>query len=802
LRDELHSGGLLLAKPLTYHTSAPAATTTAHFSNSSYLGFHTDGSSKSCNLSQVQFPGEGLPLVDHDILARSISYDMHHGMPQDVHSLPACSGISSPAGNTSNPMAGEVNGAVLNQLLFPSLASPSAASSSSSGHGKLDAACSPSCGSPPHQQLLDRTVVPNGGWQLGNNLASSSQQQQQQLLAHAQQQQIMLDALHNSSQSQTAAASVPQNPGLFGAASTAEQEWFEQLLAAAAAVDSPATPLAGSSSVQWPSAAVDCSSRNAALLNQQQQLLLALQAAALQGGSSSGLLSTPAAQLSNHLLQQVLQLQQQQQQQQQQQAQQLNAALALAALGGQGNSSQANNLLAQQLLLNNPAAAACGLWPQQQANLAAGPGNSLAAMAAGFNPQLACIAPALLHNQQLSAQLLAGQAGTAATAAAAVAPVSTALAQLLSAQLGNLIHQAGPAALAAAAAASGAPWGGYPPGSVEQHPSAPFSPINVGRHSHQQRPRRGSKTSNGYSNSPPPKEDCGGRRTSSSSIISSATKVATTGAASADDTAAIVLLPGMRLHDLSPDGFQDTWGADCPGPDRLSNSHRRSEASVALSIASGCRSSSTASSSSCSSDVALDVAPSSSSPGSSICGGIDWDEGDKPRPPTATAAPPPTDAGEATAPDTTDAAAEAVAGADSSSSSSSNKAGSCPVWFPSPRELSGDDSWYLTCPATNRLFVGNIGCWVDESALLGYFGKYGNVVDVQVRRQDVLQEVVETVVGNCSGHLWWWWWQCGGADRLLQAAHGWSPYLQLCHVGALLVVFQVPSAMKITDGQP
>lgn len=54
------------------------------------------------------------------------------------------------------------------------------------------------------------------------------------------------------------------------------------------------------------------------------------------------------------------------------------------------------------------------------------------------------------------------------------------------------------------------------------------------------------------------------------------------------------------------------------------------------------------------------------------------------------------------------------------------------MWFPGAREASGDDSWYLGCPPTCRLFVGNIGSWVDEDALLGYFGKYGNVVDVQV----------------------------------------------------------------------
>lgn len=54
------------------------------------------------------------------------------------------------------------------------------------------------------------------------------------------------------------------------------------------------------------------------------------------------------------------------------------------------------------------------------------------------------------------------------------------------------------------------------------------------------------------------------------------------------------------------------------------------------------------------------------------------------------------------------------------------------VWYPSAGDRCGDDSWYLQLPRTSRLFVGNIGCWVDEGLLLSYFGRYGSVVDVQV----------------------------------------------------------------------
>jgi len=158
LRDELHSGGLLLAKPPTYHASTPAANTTAHFSSNPFFGFQADGSSKSCNLNQIQFPGEGLPLVDHDVLARSISYDMHHGISHDAHSLPSCSAISSPTGNTSIPAGGEVtNGALLNQLLFPSSASLRCSQAGQQWPWQSGRCFSPSCGSPPHQ-LLDRTV--------------------------------------------------------------------------------------------------------------------------------------------------------------------------------------------------------------------------------------------------------------------------------------------------------------------------------------------------------------------------------------------------------------------------------------------------------------------------------------------------------------------------------------------------------------------------------------------------------------------------------------------------------------------
>jgi hypothetical protein len=74
--------------------------------------------------------------------------------------------------------------------------------------------------------------------------------------------------------------------------------------------------------------------------------------------------------------------------------------------------------------------------------------------------------------------------------------------------------------------------------------------------------------------------------------------------------------------------------------------------------------------------------------------------------------------------DQTPAASKAAAG---------KAAAAAGVWIPGQLEAAGDDSWYLPRPPTCRLFVGNIGCWVDESMLLGYFGKYGNVVDVQVR---------------------------------------------------------------------
>lgn len=40
--------------------------------------------------------------------------------------------------------------------------------------------------------------------------------------------------------------------------------------------------------------------------------------------------------------------------------------------------------------------------------------------------------------------------------------------------------------------------------------------------------------------------------------------------------------------------------------------------------------------------------------------------------------------------------------------------GGCPAWLPTPAEASRGDSWYLRPPATARLFVGNIGSWVDE----------------------------------------------------------------------------------------
>ena len=46
----------------------------------------------------------------------------------------------------------------------------------------------------------------------------------------------------------------------------------------------------------------------------------------------------------------------------------------------------------------------------------------------------------------------------------------------------------------------------------------------------------------------------------------------------------------------------------------------------------------------------------------------------------------------------------------------------------------GVGPWPLVAPgSTCRLFIGNLGWWVDEQLLLEYFGKCGQVVDIQVR---------------------------------------------------------------------
>lgn len=65
----------------------------------------------------------------------------------------------------------------------------------------------------------------------------------------------------------------------------------------------------------------------------------------------------------------------------------------------------------------------------------------------------------------------------------------------------------------------------------------------------------------------------------------------------------------------------------------------------------------------------------------------------------------------------------------------------------------GNDEWYLPTPSTCRLFVGNIGWWVDESQLLEWFGPYGHVTDVQVGLQKTQRASVTaiTLIGPGGG---------------------------------------------------
>jgi len=235
LRDDLHGGGLLLAKQPTYHGNAHSAASAAHFASTSLAGaYSTDiTNSKPCSVSQFQFhQGEGMSAaLDHDVLARAASFDMRCVFSGDVSNLPPCSALSSPVGGVGSLAANGVDGSVLNQLLLSGSSSGSATRTSSSGSSNLVSACSPHCSSPQQQQLL----TDRADWQLGRDFSPHSQQQ---LLAQAQQQQqqLLFDDLHLTSQPQAAAGSPHQQQhAMFGPAVSGEQEWLEQLLGAAAA---------------------------------------------------------------------------------------------------------------------------------------------------------------------------------------------------------------------------------------------------------------------------------------------------------------------------------------------------------------------------------------------------------------------------------------------------------------------------------------------------------------------------------------------------------------------------------------
>lgn len=216
-----------------------------------------------------------------------------------------------------------------------------------------------------------------------------------------------------------------------------------------------------------------------------------------------------------------------------------------------------------------------------------------------------------------------------------------------------------------------------------------------------------------------------------------------------------VLPAGVTVQDLCPTKYEDTWGAP-EGSDETTAT--TTATATSLSSTSSCQLARGSSSASSSSIESVTESPSS------LCGSAlsissrqgsgntadpkwQWDShfcsldddagakgssgvaGRAVRKASGAAAKQAATAQQQAADDTV---ADKDQGADAAKAASA-AAGGCAVWIPGAREAAGDDSWYLPRPPTCRLFVGNIGCWVDEVMLLAYFGKYGHVVDVQVR---------------------------------------------------------------------
>jgi hypothetical protein len=688
------------------------------------------------------------------------------GLDQDqVYHAAAAAGaaVHSPLASSpahSNAAAGSaaakrhsngIDGVLLNQLL---LQTP--ADSRSNLHSKASA---PS--QHQQQQLLQQLRMPHnshghmydgsaltppapGDWRLGTDVQCEpvAAPELQELLSQfpASQHKVLLDSLMASTNPQellltlqaaaatdTLGSPLHNHHQVFDHGSA---HWMQQAVAAAGT--SPSQHSGITDLLLHPNTPTAPNSGNQLLQQLQLQASLAAQQAAMSSSVPAAAASSLSAAQQQLLLQQLQSV-----------AAAANNPGALAQLlqqqmyshGHSNNAAAASNLwnnLAAVGLGTSPAAAAAALaaQQQQQQQTAMSAFMAQAALAQQRQQQHSSMVAAGHYYQQLAAQLMANQL------AAASSPSS--YASLATSSFGSLAGSSAPSRAGSAGFGSirDGMSGGVGLGSSFQRAPSGFS---KGRRNSRALSNSGSSraTSAGLSGS----VDVFGYLGSSSGGSSRASSYAGSDMEAAADSAAAALAAGLTLQDLCPASFQETWGAAAAAAATASNSSSSASSDAASSSwgsSSGAASPASSPGSSTSSKSAASAVTAANCSAACPPGTTSQQQ----QQPSKGAATNPANVCPAASNDAVKAsskkdqravaAAAAVGDASCKQQQQLSKLGGCPVWFPGAREASGDDSWYLDCPPTCRLFVGNIGSWVDEDALLGYFGKYGNVVDVQV----------------------------------------------------------------------
>jgi hypothetical protein len=690
----------------------------------SSFGMNSMGSIKAAAASHHQLDAYHSAGLDQDQ-----SYHAAAAAAVAVHSplasSPAHSNVAA-GSSAAKQHSNGIYGALLNQLL---LQTP--ADSRSNLHSK---------GGPSsqQQQLLQQLRMPHnshahmfdssaltppapGDWRLGTDVQCESAfaaPELQELLAQfpASQHKVLLDSLMASTNPQELlltlqAAAATDNLGSplhshhqqqHQAFDHGSNHWMQQAMAAAGTSPSQCSGI--EDLLLHPNTPTAPNSGNHLLQQLQLQARVAAQQAAMSSSVPAAAASSMSAAQQQLLLQQLQSV-----------AAAANNPGALAQLLQQqmynhGHSNAAANSLWNNLaaggLGTSPAAAALAAQQQQSAMSAY---LAQAALAQQRQQQHSSMMAAGQYYQQLAAQLMASQL------AAASGPSS--YGSLAASSFGSLAGSSAPSRAGSAGSSS------MLGGAAGSFPRAPLG-FNKGRRNSRALSSSGSSRANsaGLSGS----VDVFGYLGSSSGGSSRASSYAGSDMETAADSAAAALAAGLTLQDLCPASFEETWGGATAAAAPASSSASSDAASSSWNSSSGAASpASSPGSSKTASTAAADTSNNACPPG------IASQQQLQPK-------------GAATYPASPAASTDAVkasskkdqraaVGDASCKQQQLSKVGGCPVWFPGAREASGDDSWYLACPPTCRLFVGNIGSRVDEDALLGYFGKYGNVVDVQVR---------------------------------------------------------------------